>query len=110
MQTGHWLITREGAPVLTLDDPALVQEFVLAHPDDADLIDVWRVPNGNGTWEAYRVTDSLAVAWAHDYSFADGFRPDEYLRNYPPFVIAHCRDVLIAKRNADRAAAWNRAA
>lgn len=63
--------------------------------EGAESYSVWEVFT-DGT-EANDVTIRFANDWAGDLGYGDGDDPDEFLKPFTGFVLAHLRDELIAE-------------
>lgn len=85
----------EGAPVHFSYDACGARDFLADLLEEhGDSYQVHRVYSDSTRPED--ITASFADEWAADLGYGDGADPDEYLKTFTGFVLAHQRDALIA--------------
>lgn len=86
----------EGAPVHFAYEVVDARDFLAdVLEEHGDSYQVYKVFI-DGT-VAQDITKSFADEWAGDLGYGDGDEPDEFLRTFTGFVVAHLREELIAE-------------
>lgn len=84
----------EGAPDAWFHDRrALIQRLEELNTDEAESTQVFAVFNERGPGQD--ITKFLAGLVSKLYEFGAGDEPDDYLRNFPAFVLVNYREELI---------------
>lgn len=98
-QNNVLVVLFEGAPVFFGYTIPEVREFLAdVLEEHGDLYQVYEVFNDTST--ANDMTVRFARDWSRDLEFGDGDDPDDFLKPFHGYVLAHVRDELVAAYRA----------
>lgn len=99
-----FVVCFDGGPVTAFADDEQARDFLAdVFLDDVKLYQIWSGDEPGSMLEDRTV--KFAEEWSKCIDFGDGDDPFEFLRTFPPFVLAYQRDQLIAAYRAAQAVA-----
>lgn len=94
----------DGGPIVAFADAEQTRDFLAdVLLDDAKAYQIWIGDQPGAMLKD--ITADFADQWSKMFDFGQGDDPFEFLRPFPPFVLAHCQRQLIAAYRAAQEAA-----